>query len=361
MQPIMNVPPLLTVRTAVWTQLFRENVLPWWAWPRAIVIAAFSLGFAPLRWWNRRTFEKKALNKPLERPPLFVLGHWRSGTTLLQTYLAQDPQMGILDGFQAFVPGLEWMDGAAVRRFLGVNTPGQRVQDQMPRGMEVPEEEEFAMGNLSLESAYHSFWFPQRNEYFERTILFPTLPDRRRWQQVYAQVVQRVAALTQKPQICLKNPANTARVAALLELYPDAKFVHIHRHPYAVYASMRHMLRVAVQPFALQDFTDEQQEERVFQWYRVVMQRYLAERDLIPAENRLELAYEEFERDPLEHLKEMYRSFKLPHFDDALPHLCAYQRSTRAYQKNRFELDMATRVRIQREWAFAFDAWSYAR
>ena len=38
-------------------------------------------------------------------------------------------------------------------------------------------------------------------------------------------------------RVLLKSPANTGRIKEILEVYPDACFIHIHRDPYAVYQS----------------------------------------------------------------------------------------------------------------------------
>src|SRR5687768_18104609 len=42
----------------------------------------------------------------------------------------------------------------------------------------------------------------------------------------------------------LKSPPHTCRVPTLLRLFPDARFVHIVRDPYAVYPSTLHLWRI---------------------------------------------------------------------------------------------------------------------
>ncbi|MEO8269188.1 MAG: sulfotransferase, partial [Aureliella sp.] len=37
-------------------------------------------------------------------PPIFILGHWRSGTTLLHEMLVGDPQFACPNTFQCFAP-----------------------------------------------------------------------------------------------------------------------------------------------------------------------------------------------------------------------------------------------------------------
>ena len=75
-----------------WCKLLAQNgfqISPAYA-HRAAVITVASLsnaGFAALE--NLR-YGKAVANSTISQPPLFILGHWRSGTTLLHELLAQD-------------------------------------------------------------------------------------------------------------------------------------------------------------------------------------------------------------------------------------------------------------------------------
>ena len=78
----------------------------------------------------------------------------------------------------------------------------------------------------------------------------------------------------------LKNPHNTSRVKELLELYPKAKFIFIHRNPYDVYHSTLHLFRKMVSSQFLQDFSEEQISERVLYAYWTTLQKYIADQTL---------------------------------------------------------------------------------
>lgn len=55
-----------------------------------------------------------------------------------------------------------------------------------------------------------------------------------------------------------RSPVHTARVRLLLQLYPDAQFVYIHRHPCAVYQSACHMADTQYWHMYFKQPTDEQ-------------------------------------------------------------------------------------------------------
>lgn len=59
----------------------------------------------------------------------------------------------------------------------------------------------------------------------------------------------------------LKSPAHTARVALLLQLFPEAQFVYIHRDPLTVYQSAVHMAKTTYWYMYVATPTDEQIHE----------------------------------------------------------------------------------------------------
>ena len=88
------------------------------------------------------------------RRPVFILGHWRSGTTHLQYLLARDPRLAAPSTYDVCFPnslGAESWHGRLLSRFV----PDRRLQDDMAFGMAVPNEDEIALAALGLPSPYH--------------------------------------------------------------------------------------------------------------------------------------------------------------------------------------------------------------
>lgn len=69
----------------------------------------FTVISAPFRWLQKIVFQRKinAVNLN-EKAPVFVIGHWRSGTTNLHYLLAQDKRFSFLEAFQAFFLERPW-------------------------------------------------------------------------------------------------------------------------------------------------------------------------------------------------------------------------------------------------------------
>jgi omega-hydroxy-beta-dihydromenaquinone-9 sulfotransferase len=174
----------------------------------------------------------------LKEPPLFVLGHWRSGTTLLHELLMLDPQHTCPTTFQCLAPHhflwTEWFLPPFIRAFI----PAQRPMDDMAAGFDRPQEDEFALVNLGVPSPYLAWAFPNHgpvaDEYLDLRTL--TSAERDGWKRTWRDFVKRIAVRNNR-RIVLKSPTHTARVRTILEVFPDAKFIHIVRDPLVLFPS----------------------------------------------------------------------------------------------------------------------------
>jgi hypothetical protein len=147
----------------------------------------------------------------------------------------------------------------------------------------------------------------------------------------------------------------------LLRLFPEAKFIHIHRNPYEVFLSTRHMHRTVLPRARLQEIVPARVEAHVLEVYERLMRRFLTDRRLIPPGNLVEVRFEDLEAAPLEELRRVYEGLGLPGFAAAEPAFRSYLDSVSGYRKNAYELDRETIEKVNAHWAFAFEAWGYKR
>jgi hypothetical protein len=160
--------------------------------------------------------------------------------------------------------------------------------------------------------------------------------------------------------LALKSPGHTARIKTLLEMFPDAKFVHIHRNPYTVFQSTMHTWNQVAPWWAFQkNFMDE---DIVIRDYAEVFDAFFEQRVLIPEGNYCEVAYDDLARDPLGEMRRIYERLQLPEFAHAEPALREYVDSLAGYSRNRFpDLPGDTRQRLAREWSRCFEQWGYEK
>src|SRR5690606_27408366 len=115
---------------------------------RCLAAGALSLVAEPFRWFERLLYDRRLKRTALPESPVFIFGHWRSGTTLLHNAMCQDPQFAFVNTYQSMFPnqffGSRWLFGTFMRWFI----PSTRPADNTPLAPELPQEEEIALGNL---------------------------------------------------------------------------------------------------------------------------------------------------------------------------------------------------------------------
>jgi hypothetical protein len=319
--------------------------------------------FTPLRFLERVCHGKKYDAVEITHPPLFILGHFRTGTTYLHNLLVQDPQFAFLSTFQVSAPQCFLIVSRTLRPLFHRRLPRTRLMDNMTMSLDLPQEEEIALARMSPHSVYHWWCFPRRMRfYFDRYALFDGLPEAgvEAWKRNYLALLKRATYQGGGRQLVLKNPANTSRIRLLLELFPEAKFVHIRRNPYTVYASTKHLYLKMLQAFALQRYEEREVEDIVLYIYERMMRRFFEERALIPDSNFVEVRFEDLETDALRQLRRIYGELGIEGSDEAEAALRNHIASQSSYKKNVFRLQPADIERIDRHWGFAVEKWGYA-
>jgi hypothetical protein len=329
-------------------------------WPRALsqtaVTAITSLNARlEQRKYGARIEETEVL------PPLFILGHWRSGTTLLQNLLTLDPQFAYPNFYQAFNPDTFLRTEASTAPVLDLLSMSRRPQDAMTIGSKAPAEDEFALCALTALSPYVEWAFPGGGYDYGKYLTFRNVPEEEvaRWKAAFVLFLKKLTLQYGRP-VVLKSPPHTARIRRLLEAFPDARFVHIHRDPFVVFGSTRYSHKTAAPYFRLQAGDDYCSDDRIISTYAEMYDAFFEERGLIPEGRFCEVGYEELEREPVCVIRGIYEALGLPGFESLRPRLEDYLGSIAGYRKNRHpELPEALRRRIVREWRRSFEEWGY--
>lgn len=346
----------------IW-RLWRENKANISSKKIFFKIAVFTLLSAPFRWLQNTLYSRKIHKIDLYKsPPVFVIGHWRSGTTHLHYLLAKDPQFGHLEAFQAFFFRIALVSKKTMRPLLNKLMPKTRPQDNVTINAGAPTEEEHPLTNLTHRSAMHSFFFPNNQHYFQKYHLFNTSKiSIDKWSKTYKKMLQGISFYNgDSKTLLLKNPHNTARIKVLLKMFPNAKFIYIHRDPFEVYQSTVHLYKSVIRSQFLEELSDEQISECVITTYELVMKQYLELRACIPEGQLSEVSYANLSQDPMSTMKNIYTELNLGDFAKIKPIFESYINSQKNYRKNKFkDLPNDLKKRLTKRWGFAFKAWDY--
>lgn len=323
----------------------------------------FSILTTPLQWIQNLWLKWRLRNVDLSKTsPVFILGHWRSGTTHIHYTLAQDKQFSYLNNFQSFFFNI-CMLGGWTKKLLGRWVPSTRPMDNMEMTLSKPQEEEQVLSNITHTAGVCSFYFPKNREYFYKYNLFKNISKREysTWKKYYNYVLECIYVMGNDRRLLLKNPNNTARAQQLLELYPKAKFVHIHRNPYRVYLSTKHLHRAVLRDQRLQEISEEEEDRIIIENYRLIMEGYLKTRASIPTGQLVEIAYDDIGTEhEIDLYENIYKTLDLGDWDTVRPRIIAYLETKKGYKKNAFvPIAAETVALIQREWGFVFKEFGY--
>ncbi|MFT5467134.1 MAG: hypothetical protein ACI8UO_002237 [Verrucomicrobiales bacterium] len=327
---------------------------------RAKMVVKLRQPFAAI---ERLRFAKKVEAYEMPSAPIFIVGHWRSGTTHLHNLLSHDPQFSFLDFGQTAMPHNMLNKSRHIGRwFISRSLPKERGFDKVELTVDSPQEEEMALGALNPLTYYNVYYFPQNwRRHFDRAIFFDETneADKDGFKAAYLTLMKKLAMTNGGRQLLMKNPPSTARLTLLKELFPRAKFIYIHRNPYEVFPSSIKRYPRTYSAFAWQDFENVDLEEMVFYKYDKLLKTYLDQRSQIPAEDLVETSYDAVTTKPEDEIERIYDALGIPAKTEALEAIRPYLEKKKNYKRNVHQLTRAQVDRIQSDWAFSLERWPY--
>lgn len=343
----------------------RNGSVPARRLPHLLSAAASGLLRWPFRtaeqWWARHRIRRL----PAPSPPIFVVGHWRSGTTHLYNILSRDPRFAYPHPVATGLPWEFLTVGRILRPLLVRTLPESRWVDAIAVEPDSPQEDEIALASMQPLSFYHGVYFPRRfRDAFYRGVFFDgCAPEEiEEWKRAFLLFLGKLRIEQEGKRLLVKNPVYTARVGMLREMFPEAKFIHIRRNPFEVFASSRRFWRVLLSELAWQDpdrVSTEELEEIVLDGYARMMDRLHRDRDALPEGAFVEVGLEDLSREPLAVVERIYDVLGLSGYRDVEPHFSEYLDSLGEYRKRSYHLSRKTVARIRDRWGPFLERWKY--
>ncbi len=346
----------------VWMGLLAEH--RWRAsptrWPLVGTITAAS-AFNSIATPLSRARYARQLREAEPRPdPLFIIGHWRSGTTLLHEMLMLDERFFCPTTYQCFAPGHFLLTESLLTRALSWIMPAKRPMDNVEAGWHRPQEDEFALVNLGADSPYRRMAFPATasNEPVALDIERLSPEARRRWEATFHDFLRSLVVRDPRRPV-LKSPPHTARMRVLLEMFPEARFLHIVRDPLVVFPSTMRLWRSLDHVQGLQVDSGERLEAYVLETFVRMYEAFERDRPSIPPDRLHEIRYEDLIENPVGLLETAYEQLALGDFETMRPAFVRQAERMRGYRRNRYALDEATAAKVGDRWAGFFDRYGY--
>ena len=325
-----------------------------------LIVTNFAVGNSALRLGQQALFGRAIRNTEIEQPPVFILGHWRSGTTYLHELLAHDERFATPTSYQCFQPHHMLLTEAIVTNLFWWLMPSKRPQDNVKLGWNTPQEDEFALCAMGLPTPYRRMAFPNNGpvdlEYLNMHDL--SEEDIVRWKDGLTWFVKLITYHTEK-RVLLKSPPHTGRLGVLAESFPGAKFIHLTRDPFSLFPSTLKLWRALHFAQGFQMSEGDDLEEYVFTCLETMYRGFQDQRPEINDADIVDVRYEELVTDPVGELRRAYEELDLGGFDVVEPKLAAYAQASRNYQTNRYRLEESIRDQVVQRWRFYFDTFRY--
>jgi hypothetical protein len=328
---------------------------------RAFFITVTSICFTPARILFKIKYESKINQTELQHPPVFIIGHWRSGTTYIHELLSQDPQFCHVSLWNTLLPD-SFLIFEPLKKFFSPFLPSKRPMDDIAVEIDGPYEDEAALAVLSPWSFFHCLYFPRNaEEQYLKSIHFQGLSSEEKdlWKQTYLRFIKTVSYANQGKRVLSKNPPHTARITILRELFPEACFIHIYRNPYLVYLSTKKMRKNVLDTLALQEASEEDIEHQVIANYIRLMNSYFEQKENIPNDKLIEIRYEDLISDPMKQIKKIYSKLQLPGVENAISEMVKYLEKQAKYKTNGYALEKKIIDHVNDNWMFTIDHWKY--
>ena len=332
-------------------------------WGMALIITLLAVFVnTPCAWLQKLLYGKKIQDTKLAGAPIFIVGHWRSGTTLLHEYMIRDTRFSFADTYACFVPEHFIVSRFTVRPIVGLLMPTKRPIDNMEAGLDRPQEDEFALASMGLPSPYRNIIFSNNglnidSEYL--TLRNVSAEERKTWLDGMDIFLKTLTFQTPGKRVVLKSPTHTGRIKTLLERYPDAKFIHIHRNPYSIFPSTYNLwMRLSTDEGA-QRPSGKGMEDYIFNNLNTMYDAFEEDVKQLPANQLCDIAYKELTSTPVETLEKIYRTLDLGDFNTVRSVFQQHADSQREYKKNKFSMAPELKTKIASRWKRYFERYGY--
>ena len=229
-----------------WLQLlerghFRIHPLRWFM---AFLITLCAIVNSIGAWLQRLIYGRRIAATEINNPPVFIIGHWRSGTTYLHELMVLRPTVCV-----SHVLRMLRTEPCAGER---LDCPHVAVAAAAAETADGQHGNRDGIGRRKMNSRWWQWarrrrttgWRFRTNRRWitnSSTWLAAIRPIWQRWRRKMREFVQMLTLRKKGKRLVMKSPPHTGRIEELAQLFPGAKFIHIVRDPYVIFPSTRRL------------------------------------------------------------------------------------------------------------------------
>ena len=327
--------------------------------PMAGIISGFAVGNSMMNLLQGAVYGRRVRDAVVP-PPVFIIGHWRSGTTYLHELMSLDTRFCSPTTYQCFAANHFLLTGSWLPQLTWFFMPKKRPTDDVEMGWNQPQEDEFALVNMGIPSPYLRMAFPNHPpvylEYLDLEGL--SAEELQAWKAGLFEFVRRMTVQNDR-RLVLKSPTHTGRVKVLAEMFPGARFIHVVRDPRKLVPSTLRLWQSLDEPQGLQLARHEGLEEYAFACYERMYAGFRRGREAVSPDHICDVKFEQLVADPVGQLEAVYEKLGLGDFQSVRPELERYADKKKDYKINEHQLPAELEEKIKTRWHDYDDAYGY--
>lgn len=299
---------------------------------------------------DRRLYKREIAHTEIPDNPIIIVGHWRTGSTFLHQLLNVDKQVITASLIKASIPDCFITSRKSFEPVMSRFLKGSRPMDQVRLGVDEPLEDEYALFRLSTISPLEKLVFPRRNQgYFLKNYknFIPAGKDQEIWKSDFLRFYKKLC-YNKNGVLVIKNPFHSLRIDLLKELFPNARFIHIKRHPYKVIPSTIKMWSIVAEQNSLKRYSQSPSVEEVTEFYNNMLT--VLEHDFVDIDDnrKMEIEFGELESNPEGIIRKIYNKFDIDLSKDYEHELKKFLDGLKGYKKNVYSINEDLKQTIDR-------------
>jgi hypothetical protein len=307
----------------------------------------------PFRLIEVYIYERKINKHNLTMDPIFILGHWRSGTSFLQNLLNTDPRFTSISIYEFLfsdtsIVTKKWLKPILnqIIKFFKIPYSFQRV----PLDLDIVGE--LDTGLCSFLSSWSYTWgmiFPKNHKFWmKKLVYYLTDEDAEKWLIDLELLIKKSSFTHKTKRVIVKSPGDTARIPFLLKKYPNASFIYIKRDPVDVFLSTQYLWGIIQKENSFQTLAPDKIDDLIYWNYKNLLQKYAIDKGLIPKGQLIEISFSELQLGKLDTMENIYNTLHLG--DVPSKELSTFIEHYSGYVPKEYKPSYELKERIKSEW-----------
>ncbi len=294
-------------------------------------------------------FNRNKFPKHFECGPVFIIGHWRTGSTFLHQLMSLDPQFTTPSVVQVSVPDSFLVSENYFRKIMSKVIGKKRPMDNVKLGPDEPQEDEYAIVKMVKGSALETLFFRRGKKDFLADLKVFMESERlsQNWEKSFFNFTSKLVYKNNKI-VLFKNPFHSYRVKQLKAIFPNAKFIHIHRNPIEVIPSTIRMWNIVGSQNVLAGKWTDISYQSAIEMFNSLWGNMKFQTNQIDKESYCKVRFADLEADAVNVLKKLYSDLKLNYTEEFEEKVREFLHSVKTYEKNKYVLDQ-DKVELIRE------------